>query len=72
MTTLNNLRAGKCARIRRLNGAAEACNRLREMGFAENSVVRLLRSGSPILCQVQHSRIGISPELALQVQVDPL
>jgi len=72
MTTLNNLLTGRSGRIRRLDGAADACNRLRELGLAENSVVRLLQAGSPVLCQVQHARIGISAELAVQVVVEPL
>ena len=72
MTTLDTLPTGGAGRIRKLNGASDSCNRLREMGFAENAVVRCLREGRPLLCQVQHSRVGISQELAHQVLIEVL
>jgi hypothetical protein len=42
------------------------------MGFSENSVVRCLQTGGGCICQVQHSRVGLSAQLASQILVEPL
>jgi Fe2+ transport system protein FeoA len=72
MTSLSAVRPGSSVRVRRLEGQPELCTRLREMGFTENTVVRCLQAGPACICQVQHSRIGISSQLAGQILVEPL
>jgi ferrous iron transport protein A len=72
MTALDAVRPGSSVRIRKLDAKPEICTRLREMGFCENSVVRCLQSGASCVCQIEHSRIGLSGKLAGQILVEPL
>jgi len=72
MTTLLSVRPGASVRIRKLDGQPEVCRRLREMGFSEDSVVRCLQTGGSCICQVQHSRVGLSSQLAGQIYVEPV
>ena len=72
MTTLSAARPGSAVRVLKLEGQPEQCRRLREMGFAENAVVRCVQSGAACVCQIQHSRIGLSSQLARQIIVEPV
>lgn len=72
MTSLSGVRPGSTVRVLKLEGQADVCCRLREMGFAENCVIRCLQSGPSVLCQVQHSRVGLSSQLARQITVEVL
>jgi ferrous iron transport protein A len=72
MTALNAVRPGASVRVLKLEGRPEVCNRLREMGFCEDSVVRCLQSGAACICQIQHSRVGLSSQLARQIWVETL
>lgn len=72
MTTLSAVRPGSSVRVLQLVGEEGLCHRLREMGFTENSVVRCLQSGGGCVCQIQHSRVGLSSQLASQIVVEPL
>ena len=72
MNTLCSVRPGSSVRVLKLNGEETLCHRLREMGFSENSVVRCLQSGGSCICQIQHSRVGLSGQLASQIVVEPL
>jgi ferrous iron transport protein A len=70
MIALNAVRPGSSVRVLKLEGKPDVCHRLREMGFCENSVVRCLQAGSACVCQIQHSRIGLSCQLAGQILVE--
>jgi Fe2+ transport system protein FeoA len=72
MTALSTVRPGSSVRVLALRGEDALCRRLREMGFAENSVVRCLQSGAACVCQVQHSRVGLSGQLAASILVEPV
>lgn len=72
MTYLNAVRPGVSVRVLRLEGKPELCHRLREMGFAENAVIRCLQAGPACVCQIQHARVGLSGQLAGQIVVEPL
>ena len=72
MVALNTVRPGSSVRVLRLDGQPEVCKRLREMGFVENNVVRCLQSGPSCVCLVQHSRIGLSAQLAGHIFVEPV
>jgi Fe2+ transport system protein FeoA len=72
MTNLSAVRPGSSVRVLKLEGQPEVCHRLREMGFAENSVIRCLQSGPSCVCQIKHSRVGLSGQLARQILVEPL
>jgi ferrous iron transport protein A len=71
MTTLSSVRPGASVRVTKLEAQPDVCHRLREMGFGENSVVRCLQSGACFICQIQHSRVGLSSQLASQIFVEP-
>jgi len=72
MTALSAVRPGSSVRVLRLDGEDALCRRLREMGFAENAVVRCLQTGPACVCQVQHSRVGLSGRLAERIFVEPV
>lgn len=72
MTNLSAVCPGSSVRILRLEGQPELCSRLREMGFSENSVVRCLQTGAACICQIRHSRVGLSGQLARQILVEPV
>jgi ferrous iron transport protein A len=69
---LNSVRAGSSVRIRRLVAEVTVCQRLREIGFCEDSTVRLIKSQSTVVCQVCNARLAISADLAHQILVEPL
>jgi ferrous iron transport protein A len=72
MTVLSAVRPGVSVRVLRLEGRADVCHRLREMGFCENSVIRCVQSGAACVCQIQHARVGLSAQLARQIVVEPV
>jgi ferrous iron transport protein A len=69
---LNEVRAGVAVRIKRLCAGPELQNRLRELGFCEDQVIRLLTSQSNFICQVCNARLAISEQLARLILVEPL
>lgn len=72
MCPLSQIRAGVAVRIKQLAAAPDVNHRLREMGFCEEQAIRLIRSENNIICQVCNVRLGISPELAQTIMVEPL
>ena len=46
--------------------------RLRELGFGEKQIVKLLSRQTNLICQVCNARLGISEELAKTIMVEPL
>ncbi|MBI4327612.1 MAG: ferrous iron transport protein A [Chloroflexi bacterium] len=69
---LSHVRAGSAVRIKQLTAPPEVTHRLREMGFCEEQKVKLLSQQTNIICQVCNVRLGISPQLAEQILVQPL
>jgi ferrous iron transport protein A len=69
---LNEVRAGIAVRIKRLLAGPELQNRLRELGFCEDQVIRLLTSQTNFICQVCNARLAISEQLARLILVEPL
>jgi Fe2+ transport system protein FeoA len=65
--TLNQARVGCDLQIHLLSGPS--CDRLRDMGFCEQSQVRKLAGGRNLLCSVCGTRMAISSDLAEQVLV---
>ena len=63
---LNRVKAGVAVRIRRLCAVPEMQNRLRELGFCEDQIIRLLTSQANFICQVCNARLAISGLLVLQ------
>ena len=69
---LNRVKAGVAVRIKRLCAAPELQNRLRELGFREDQIIKLLTSQTNFICQVCNARLAISEQLAKIILVEPL
>ncbi|MGA3178852.1 MAG: FeoA domain-containing protein [Verrucomicrobiota bacterium] len=69
---LSRVRAGMLVRIKQLAAPPEVSRRLREIGFGEQQVIRLLVSQSSLICQVCNARLALSCQLAQLILVEPL
>ena len=69
---LNRVRAGLEVRIKQLCATPEVAARLREIGFGEDQIIRLITSQTNIICQVCNARMAISAHLAETILVEPL
>jgi ferrous iron transport protein A len=69
---LSRVQAGVAVRVKQLCAAPDVQNRLREIGFCEDQVVRLITSRNNIICQVCNARLAISEQLARLILVEPL
>lgn len=69
---LSRLPAGKEARVLRLDGQGEVCQRLREIGFCESAVVSRIAGEHTLVCQVCGTRVALNRLLAEQIHVEPL
>jgi Fe2+ transport system protein FeoA len=68
---LNRIKAGVMVRIKQLCAAPELRDRLREIGFCEDRVVKLLTSHNNIICLVCNTRLALSDQLAQKILVEP-
>ena len=59
-------------RIKQLCTSADVALRLREIGFCEDQVIKLLTASTNIICLVCNARLAISPQLAQAILVEPL
>ena len=69
---LNRVKAGTDVRIKRLCVANEVATRLREIGFCEDTVVRLVAGSANIICLVCSARLALSQQLAQAILVEPV
>jgi Fe2+ transport system protein FeoA len=69
---LTAVRAGMAVRIRRLCAAPELQDRLRELGFCEDQIIRLLANQTNFICQICNARLAISEQLAKLIWVEPV
>ena len=69
---LSQVREGTSVRIKQLAASPDLCRRLREMGFCEESRIKLLLRSHSVVCQVCNVRLGLSGELADSIWVEPL
>ena len=69
---LNRVKAGMAVRIKQLCAAPEVAQRLREVGFGEEQIVKLLISQANIICLVCNARLAISAQLAQIILVEPV
>src|SRR4051794_31010995 len=72
LCALNSVRAGTCVRIKQLPESAELTTRLREIGFCEEQLVKLVSAKNNVICQVCNSRMAISSQLAEAILVEPI
>lgn len=68
--TLYEVEVGRDFWISQLTGPA--CERLRDLGFREETRVRKLSGGRNLICSISGARLAISKELAAQVFVFPV
>ena len=69
---LTRVKAGVAVRIKQLCASPEVAGRLREIGFGEEQIIKLLTSESNIICLVCNARLAISARLAQVIWVEPL
>ena len=69
---LSRVKAGVAVRIKKLCAAPEVQNRLREIGFCEDQIIRLVTSQNNFICQVCNARLAISEQLAKLILVEPV
>ena len=59
-------------RIKHLNTSKDMVQRLREMGLLEEQDIQLLAHNATVICRVCNVRMGLSPELAEKILVEPI
>ena len=69
---LNRVKAGLAVRIKQLCATPELADRLREIGFCEDRIIKLLTSHSNIICLVCNTRLALSEHLAQAILVEPV
>jgi ferrous iron transport protein A len=69
---LSRLPTGTEARVTRLEGKAETCQRLREIGFCESAVICRVGGEHSMVCQVCGTRVALNRLLAEIIHVEPL
>lgn len=69
---LSRVKAGMAVRIKALSAPPEVSKRLREIGFGEEQVIKLLIRHSNLICQVCNARMALSAQLAQLILVEPL
>jgi Fe2+ transport system protein FeoA len=69
---LSWVKTGIAVRIKRLEAPPEVSKRLREVGFGEQQVIKLLVRQANLICQVCNCRLALSAELAQMIFVEPL
>lgn len=69
---LSRIKAGTAVRIKQLSTSPGMSQRLREIGFCEEQIIRLVRSQANFICQVCNARFAISEELARMILVEPV
>lgn len=69
---LSDLSSGERARVRSLEGEANLCSRLREMGFCESAIVEKLSGNHTMLCQVCGTRVALNGRIAETIVVEKI
>lgn len=70
--SLSCVKAGVTVRIKQLCAAPEVQERLRDLGFCEDQIIRLVTSQTNFICQVCNARLAISEQLARLIMVEPV
>jgi Fe2+ transport system protein FeoA len=69
---LSRVKAGMAVRIKRLSTPPHLTRHLREIGFVEEQVIKLLIRQANLVCLVCNARLALSAELAHMIIVEPL
>ena len=69
---LSRVQTGALVCIKQLATAPDVTDRLRELGFCEEQIIKLVARESNYICQVCNARLGISEELADSIFVEAI
>ena len=69
---LSRVQTGIAVRVRQLCATPEIQSRLRELGFCEDQIIRLITNRTGFICQVCNSRLALSEQMASLIMVEPL
>jgi len=69
---LSRVKAGMAVRIKALSTPPEVTQRLREIGFVEEQVIRLVTTQVNLICQVCNARLALSAALSELILVEPV
>jgi Fe2+ transport system protein FeoA len=69
---LNRVEAGVAVRIKKLTASPDIQSRIRELGFCEEQIIRLLTTHTNYICLVCNARLALSRKLAELILVEPL
>ncbi len=69
---LSRVKAGAEVRIKELSTPEDVSKRLREIGFCEQQVLKLLVSQSSLICLVCNARVALSSDIAGMIMVEPV
>ena len=69
---LSRVQTGMVVRVKRLMAAPDVCQRLREIGLNEETLIRLVARQASFICQVRNARLAFSEALANQILVESL
>lgn len=61
----------KSLKLKSLEGSAESCQRLREMGFCESAEIVKIAGGNNCICLVCGVRVALNAKAAQQIYVEP-
>lgn len=67
---LTELPNGATGRVCELQGEADVCQRLREMGIGESIIIERVSGQGTLLCQVSNTRIALSAGAAQHILVE--
>ena len=67
---LSRVQAGTTVCIKQLSTAPDITDRLRELDFGEEQIIKLIACDSSFICQVCNARLGISKKLADAIMVE--
>lgn len=67
---LTELPNGAAGRVCQLEGQAEICQRLREMGVGESIIIERVSGQGTLLCQVSNTRLALSAGAAEHIFVE--
>jgi ferrous iron transport protein A len=69
---LSRMEAGVAVRIKKLTASPDIQSRLRELGFCEEQIIRLLTTHTNYICLVCNARLALNRKLAELILVEPL
>ena len=69
-STLSETPVGRFVQIREILSEPDICHRLRELGFCENAIIRLVVNGEGnLICEVCNTRVGLNQSIAQDIIV---